>query len=671
MEPRHLRLVWGTPPVPAGRWHAGLLNLKSTPAATTAAGTKPVATDTTADPWFHYRRHRPHLSLRGLLLWFLGFALIAWLCGAALLQHRLARAHPFNRVTFLDLALPHRWAGLKILRGQADIDQGRALLSEGRFGEGFGLLRRGLAQNPTDSEARLDLARIHVALRLASRASQLLREGLAHGYPGRDYLEFALALAADADAPQIPVELCALARARLDALPADSRPAGDSFWLDQQQVRALFAATRHDEALALVERAYPEQHPFRREITIVHRLETSRPREAATLAAAWTEAEPRAPEPLRLLARAYREAGDAAGLTRTLTDLRALDPASPEPLLYALVQLGLAGLATEARSTLDTILLRHGANPALYPALAEVLVKLGDHDPLERLEFELRERGLPLRAVHLARLQLASAAHDWPSLLRHAETLRAAPGPALSPAQEAWLETSTRLARACLDASSGTQAALVEHVADHPGTLRLYTLLLEALLAGGRPETARQLLTLAEGPYPDSVTLAAVRPRLDAALAAALPAPEAPAAGPADHLASAEALAAACAERIAAADTEGALALLTSARRARPDWLPAAEARLDALELPLRARGDDPLRLRFLARSALAREPRAADDLLALAVEIDADQPHLRAHAVLLVREILRQRPDHAEALAQLALWEPAPTAAPLDVAAP
>jgi hypothetical protein len=665
MALKKLRFVWSTPPLPDGRWRLGLFNLR------VLRDTEGFALPPGATPayWKNYLHHALYLSLRGLLAWFIGVALVAWFAGAAVLHQRLERANPRNRVGYTDLVLPTRWGGLDRLRGEGFVAQGRDLLDAGEFASGFGLLRLGLEKNPTDHTARLDVAKLYAALRLRSQAEKLLRDGLAHGYPGRDYLEFAFSLAADGDRPDEWVALVRLARERFDAPLEGTRPPGEILWLDQEAVRSLRAAGLAAEALAHVEKRYPREHPFRREVTVLHLLETGRATEAAALAEAWAADAPRAPEPLRLLVRARRESVDFAGMETTLARLRALDPAKPDAILYAVVQQHLAGRAGPARAALDELLFRHGATADIYSAAAAALMELRDAAALDYLEAELRGRGLSPRPVLWARLQLAVALRDWPSVLARADALRADRGAPLSDAQQAWLETAARLARACLDGASGTQASLVEIVTDRPGTLRLYRIILEGLLAADRPATARQILTLAEGPYQNARSVAALRARIEAALAAAAPGPARPDT-PAE-LASAEALAAAFARRIGEKDTPGALSLLAAARRSRPAWFAAAEPAFDALELPVRARGDDPLRLQLLARSALARDAAAPDRLLALAREIHAEGPTLRAHALLLLKEILRHSPGHAEALGQLVAWEPRPGLPPLDAPAP
>ena len=664
MALKKIRLVWSTPALPEGRWRLGLFNLQRIPDPA-----RPSMLPTAALPryWKKYLHHSLHLSLRGLLAWGAVAALAAYFAGAALLLRRLEQANPRNRVAYADLVNPARWSELDRLRGEGFVLHGRDLLKRGEFANGLNLLRLGLAKNPADHSARLEVARLYAALRLRAQAEKLFLDGLAFGYPGRESLEFAFGLAADADRPGDWAALARLARERFSALPPENRTEAEALWLDQQTARALRAAGEPGEALALIEGRYPPDHPLRRESAVVRLLEAGRATEAAALAEAWAGAAPRAPEPLRLLARARREAGDFPAMETALARLRGLDPAKPDAALYAIAQNQLAGRPEAARAALDELLFRHGASPSVYAAAAAILVELRLPGGLDRLEQELRERGLPLRPVLQARLQLAVALRDWPGVLSRAEEIRAARGAAAADTHATWLETASRLARACLDGASGTQAALVEAVTDRPGTLRLYKLLLESLLDSGRVATARQILVLAEGPYQNARAIVALRHRLETALAADSPAPAASAEEAPNAPDSFETMASSFDRCISLNDTDGALELIASARRSRPEWLSAAESRLDALELPARARGGDPLRLQFLARATLARDPSAPDRLLALAREIESEKPAFRLNALLLLKETLRRAPDHAETLEQLAIWEPRDADAPLD----
>ncbi len=662
MALKNVRFTWDTPPLSGGLWRFGLFNRQPHPGRPLPAAVPHY--------WKNYLHHDLHLSVRGLLAWATLLAFAAYFSAAALLYLHYERANPHNRVGYLDLVLPTRWSERSRLQGEGFILLGRDKLAAGRFGDGFALLRLGVDKNPADFAARLDLARLYLALRLWPQAQTLLREGLAHGYPGRAYLESAFALASESDNPPAWIELCELARRCFDDVPPAARPAGDSLWLDQQTVKALLAGRRGAEAAALVARRYPEKNPFRREVTVVSLLEDGDASAALALAATWAAEQPGAPEPLRLLVRAQRQAGEFIAMDETLVRLRALDPAKPEALLYALVQNQLAGRPAQARAALAELLFRHGANPALYPALAAVLVEIRLPEELPPLVRELRERGLSPRPALWARLQADIAARDWPAALATAGEIRSSTGPAFTEIQSAWLETMTRLARACADAGSGHQTALVGIVADHPGTLRLYRVVLDALLEAGRIETAAQILSLAEGPYPAARNLAAIRATIEARraeLAAAEPSPSAPVRSGA--FASLKELTEAFSTRVREHDSAGALALLAAVRRTQPAWLGGSEHRLDALELPIRARDDDPLRLQLLARNALARETGAPAALLDLAREVYEEGN--RANALLLVKELLRHEPSHAEALAQLAHWEPRTNQRPLDIIQP
>ncbi|MBC8009769.1 MAG: hypothetical protein H7067_06710, partial [Burkholderiales bacterium] len=68
----------------------------------------------------------------------------------------------------------------------------------------------------------------------------------------------------------------------------------------------------------------------------------------------------------------------------------------------------------------------------------------------------------------------------------------------------------------------------------------------------------------------------------------------------------------------------------------------------------------------LLARQTLARDDDAPARLLELAITIHGEGH--RANAILLVKEILRREPGHAEALARLAAWEPRTDQRPLDI---
>ncbi len=653
MDSKPIRVVWGTPAVPGGRWHAGVLNLRTVPRSDPDSISQ---SEALAASLQDYSRHHPHFSLRGVVLWVLTLAILGYLGGTAVVARRIQASSPHNQVGYLDVLLPWRWDGISRLRGEAMIAQAHDSLQAGRFQDGFGELRGGLARHPADHVARLELARIYLQMRLLPHSVVLLRAGLDYGYPGRPLLETLFALLRESDQPEILAQTCLRARETLSAVAEGERPVGDDRWLDQHTALSLVAVGRGDEAYALVEKAYPPTDTFRREFTLARLLDGNQLVEARAYAERWAGESPQTPAPHSLLAVATRRLGDLPAMETALQRLYAITPDQPEPLLFALTQNQLAGRPDAVRATFDRLILRHGADPELYPVAANLVAEIGYRPGLDQLEREAAERGMALDPMLWTRLELAQQDRDWTAVRRIAADLKNSLASAnLSPVRRAWLTNSQLLAEACIEGASGTQTMLVNSIAANPGSLKLYVRVLEALLEAGRLGTAREVLVLAEGPFPDSRALQTLRARLEKALVESAPvAAETPELSPA--LASFAAFTDAFAARAGAADDAGALTLLREARRAAPDWFAAEVTRVEALELPVLARGDDPLRLQLLVRSALARNARAGSELLTLARQI-----HPSGHSVLIVKEILRHNPADDDAFVQLREWSPPP----------
>jgi hypothetical protein len=650
MQRKKIVFVWATPPVASGRWYLGLINLRIREKSLSS---------TDSEDWHDFRRHNPHISFRGVILWMIVGAFATYLLGAAAIFYRLETRSSVNRVAYLDLILPNRWDQLDRLRAEALVEQSREAFAAKRFGEGFTLLRMALARNPKDHATRLELARIHVAMRLYPQARKLLGDGRSIGYPGRAGIELALVLANDAGRPDESDAIIRETRERLQAAPDSPEKTADLLWLNERTVVELNTAKKQAEALAFAREHLPPDASLRRQITILNLLGQKDRSGALAEARAWHAAEPASAEPLRVLALSSREAGDLDSMEDALAKLQALDPASPDPSLFAIGQYHLANQPARVSAVVDRLLFRHGASEEIYPALADKFAEMRREDLLDQLVSELRDRGLSAQPVLWARVQMASAAADWPGVVAASETFQAEAGPQLDAPRAKWLEITTRLAKACIDPGDGVQSSVEESIATYPAALRFYEFMIESLLRADRPATARKILVLAEGPYPDSERFGDLRKRIDAAIAASTPAPAVslPTSINPD-LVSEPAFVAAVEARSREGRPVEALALFSTLRRIRPDWLADAEARVDAVELPLQARGNDLLRLQVLARSQLARDSLATRRLLKFAREL---HPEGRADAaILIVREILRRDPANEDALAQLSVWQPA-----------
>jgi hypothetical protein len=653
-----LLIVWGTPAVPGGRWHLALVNLKLDQRIGKDKTTTPTPIELS-----ERGNHVLHVSLRGFLLWSLGLAIAGYLLGVVVIHQRLESRYPKIELSYLDVALPTRWPDLNRKRGKALITQGRELIANKKGPQGFSLLRQGLARTPEDFSARLDVARIYTGIRIQPQAIKLLREGLVHGYPGRAYLELLFGLLAMSDQPEVGLETVKLALNRFEALPAAERTVEEKRFLDISLVTASIDAGRLEDAMQIAETRFTADDAFRLRLLTETLIKTKRPTEATTLATHWATVLPSDPLAWRTLAIAERESNDFAGMEAALDQLDRLESAHPDYLLFRISQYHKTRREQLAKITLDRLILRHGASEEFYAAASDAFHEIGYDEGLDRLEREILERGLSLHPVLWARLKLSTERKQWPELARLIERLKTSPGPRLKTDELVYLDTMDNLTRACLEGGSGTQRSLIEIVGDHPGALVLYQTLISALLEAGRTQTARQILVLAEGPFADARTLRDLRSRIDAALAATATATPALISAAANMPTWLE-FKARFDSRVNSAPNE-ALTMFSEIRRSQPDWLEEHRTELEALELPLRARGNDPLLLQLIVRAELARDKLAPGTLLHLAREI---YPSFPANARLILKETLRLYPENEEALALQRLYNPAPATSPSSV---
>jgi tetratricopeptide (TPR) repeat protein len=652
MALKNVRLVWGTPPTAGGSWRLGLFSFQPIQVAN-----RPQRSGAMPDYWKNYTDYTLNLNLRSLLWWCLG-ALVAGYFGAAVvLLQRLKNANPYTVIHYIDLVNPLRWSELPRLRGESFAALGRVQLKAGKFSEGLTLLRMGLERNPTDSETRLDVGKLYVALRLREQAIQLLGKGLEYKYPGREYVEFYLGLVKESDQPEELVRVLELAKAKLLAIPRDQRATGDATWLHKQIIPAMFAANLDEEALALVEESADLENNFRREVTSLYLLKKNRAAEAQAYCAKWAAEEPSKVVALTLWARSAREAKDFVTMDIVLDQFQKLKPSRPEALLYRLSQNKLAGRDDAVQSALDLLFFRFGASEDLYSPLCTLLVELGFTEALDRVEREVQDRGLSMIPVLWSRLQHALVVRDWQAVTRNIELLEAQTDQAFTPAQKTYMTTIQLLASACLDSGRGAQLKLTQNVSASPGTLKLYLQLINALYNAGRFEGAKQILVLAEGTFASSRTIIDLRNRIESALALAESVEPSAPVNTNLSISTSEAFTAAFQKLTANNKSDEALQLITQVRRQSPDWLPDSAANLDMLELPLRAKLEDQIRLQVLVRTILARNAKEAKPLFDLARAL-YKEGHAD-NAILLVKEILRRDPQMNDAIRQLNEWVP------------
>lgn len=601
------------------------------------------------------------ISLKGVLIWLGALAFTAYFTGAAALWFWLER-RPYNYVTYTDLVLPTRWSGIQALRGQALIAEAKDDLKARKWGEGIQKLRIGIARYPEEHEGRLVLAELFLAMKARKQAIEVYDGGLAFGYPGRNYLEAMLRSAQQSENYDWGLRTCDRALAMVPAGQSEDRR-----WLIQRKLAILLAAGRSDDALALAESEGEAWSPAICELRVLALLQAKKPAEALAFLKEWSGRAATALDPqiLRLQVRAHREAGDRTSMENALEELRKLTPTDPRPYVYGIVQRLLAG---ETISTgYDGFLLRFGSQPEHLLILAAPLAEIGQGGMLERLIDYARQQGFDRTPFERNLIQVLMAKGDW----RQAETLLLTMKPSGgNEAANIWHQLTAARIQAALDPAEGAQSSLVSLVRGRMFALGFYKDLIASMRQAGRPGTARELITYAQGLYPQNEEIEAWRKELEIELAATQAArpvvvlrreepKTSPSATPVivkDQLGSG-----AFDERLAAlekaGDYEGALGLIREVRLDKPDWLSGRSIELNRLEIRLYGRSGDLLGLRSAARLYLTGDRARSAHVIEIARELHAAGKG--PEAVFLLKELLAKVPDYPVAQRLLAEWAP------------
>ncbi|HEY9250134.1 MAG TPA: hypothetical protein VIO38_13425, partial [Rariglobus sp.] len=458
-----------------------------------------------------FRKSTVFLSVGGLLAWGCGLACAGFFFGAFVLL-QIQQRHPHNQITYADLVLPWRWSGLDALRGQAIIGQAKDKFTDGKIMEGFQLLRLGLARHPGHVQTRLDLARLYILLRLRGQSDKVLMDAFAHGYPGLRFLVVASALLAEGDNSRLVEEFIGKAR---DSLAAAGGAAEDERVLDEIEINARLQAGRASDAAALAARLYPDGDYKRLIVEIEAALQAGEPDAAGRLTEAWVRLRPGSEETLLAAAAYYRQAGRHDDMQALIDRLRAQAPSDPRFATFGIVENIRAGRHARASVALDDWFFRYGANERAYAELVRSITATGRDDYLDRIEATMRDHGFDLLVVQMGRLVAQIEARDWTRAVVTGGRLRG-----LARRQPPSNEAVIALASACADAGGGTQKIFIDAFLRSPGNFKLNRMFIEALDAAGRYATARELITLIEGWYPQSDYIRDATVRIETRLAA-------------------------------------------------------------------------------------------------------------------------------------------------------
>jgi len=642
--------------------------------------------------------HRAHgfvISLSGVLLWLAGLAVAAYFIGAAALWFWLDR-RPYNYVRYTDLIVPTHWSSIQPLRGQALVAEGLDDIKARKWGSGLQKLKAGIARNPGEIKGRLMLAEIYVAMKARKQAIEIYDGGLATRYPGRDYVETMVKSAAQGENFDWWLRTCDRALALIKGNPAY---AADRRWLIQQKLTALLAADRAAEALALAEAEGEWGSTQISEFRGLALLKEKKTAEALAFLNAWQNrmGAGEFQQIVRLKVRAYRESGDYAAMEQALEELRSMSPTDPRPYVYGIVQRVMAGRRAEANASLDSFLYRFGSTEQYLILLAAPLAEIAEQPLLEKLLDYATQQGFNPEPYRRFLVQALIQKGDWTGASEVLALILNAPKK--TEAAGAWYDIMGAQIQAALDPSEAVQSNLVNLIRGRQFALSFYKDAVANMRRAKRPGTARDIITYAQGVYPQNADLETWRKELDGELAATAAQAAATAAAqeaakplivlpprpqPATVTKPAAAVttsvpavprfelteagyAARLGELTQAGNYAGALDYLREARAGKPEWLAARHVEMMKDELRFSGRAGDLVSLRAAARLYINGDRARSAGAVEIARELQAAKK--TEEAIFLLNELLAKVPDFPVAKRLISEWTPKP--APGTSAAP
>ena len=654
MASTKIKFTWANPPIDKTKWRLGVCAVHNR-----GHDAMPDLKGLSARAQKHFLQRTVHISLRGVMLWMMVLAVLAYVVSAyALFQVQSARPH--NRITYADMALPWRWSGLSVLRGQALIDEARDEIKAGKFAVGFSRLRMGLNRNPTDTTARTDLSQVYILRRLRSHSDTILMGAFEHGYPGREYVEQSYRTITYGD--NAAKELAFLAAAR-SALATAGGPADDERVIDALTLETMLRLQRHDEAAKLGRSLYKENSDPRFEVELAIALSAGNMARAVEIADRWRELKPQTETVLARAAGVYRRAGRHDDMQACLDQLRKISPTNPAHATFSVVQNLLAGREKNARAALEDGLFRFGSNPRELAVWAKDIAETGRDDFLATIEKFMSEHGHDLRPILFARLLAQIRSRDWNAAPATVARIQEREG-RMGPAELMQVKVMTTLAMACVDAGGGTQQVFTNTYQRSPTSLDFSRMMLEALLDANRVKTAGQLITFVEGVYPESDYLKEVAGRVKGRLGVLADQKEkdrpVSTVSPAERFTDAAALLTELKRLGEDGRADDGLTLIRAVVKAPPPWLAGHEEALALQELELAFRSNDLTMLQFTVRNYLRGFTDKKQQAL-IKVATGWHQAGRKVESLLAVREILKIRPDHEAALKALDAWDPKP----------
>ncbi len=638
MKRRRIKFVWGASEVIRGHWRFGLFGFYDRAASGRDDGLA--------------------ISVRGVLLWGGGAALLAYLAFATALFW-FWQNNPYNLLTFEDaLFRPLRREQVRDLQGQAFIAQGTDALRAKRYGEAIALLRQGLTYHPNDLKARLTLVQFYVAVNQRTTALKILQDGLGSEFPGRIFLQSLLDLAEQGEDFDLAMRVGDRFLPQLEGVTA----AADRRWLLARQFSALMAAEHFSEAEVLANSEDPGDGASEHRVLAL--LGRQRLDEALAALAEWGSrpgADVRAVA--RLRARTLREAGRFDEMEAALEQLRALSPSDPRSQVFGVVQRAMGGRELAALAAFDDFIFRFGGSTQNLQLLVEPLAEIGQVALVERCAALAADHGYEPEPFQTALVQAYLQRGEWAAAGRIFAAIKPpATVGRTAAAAVAWREWMKRLLAAATGTGDTAGPALVEFLHQRPWPMKIFRKSIEALHLANRLETTRDVIALAAGVFPASawlqmqkVTVAGELAVREAAAVKALPV-VVPERLPQENIFF-QKLEASLGE----ANWTIAEQLIREARSARPPpgWIAARDGDLRLAQIQIAQAKGESTEMLVAAKLFLNGDVDQTQKVLVLARTFYAKGD--KADAVALAKEVLRISPDAPVAQLLLKEWQPRP----------
>lgn len=555
---------------------------------------------------------------RRLLLTLSVLLVAGWLTAAAGLFYWLNR-QPHNQVGWSDLALPWRWPGLRVKRGDTAVLTALDNLKTGDYANAYYNLRVGLTRSPGNVDGRLLLARLLAGYEPA-RAVSLLEEGLPFARGNTRLLAGLLGLYGALQIESHGVEVIdgLLASVRPAPLPSEAR-----FLLERARVGFLLQLGRQVEAqtafAAIAPPATPAEQSELRALQIELLLRTGRPEEAKKLSDRAIATPVVSPVAWRQAAEVAVALDDSDALLNALRHLKAEAPGNPGAYL----------LAFQSWHRMNRMSYRDAAEQEFYrlfqrddgamQALAALTVSLDLPDVLTRVQQMALAARLSPFAFQVHQTELALRRGEAGPATRRLRAWENSIDTLKTP-QRFYPEFIKRLARAAFAGTPDQVVYLLAHLSASRGQAQLPVYLLAAtvLEKSANPAGAAEVVRAALQVFPQSDPLLQAQKRLREKLAAKpTAAPPTPASSGALILlpATADEARQQLDELLKKDSFAAARDLARAIRAQRPVWLPQIETGLAAREVELAYLTLDQIASRTAARAWLDRYHNEADVL--------------------------------------------------------